>query len=222
MSKKPKVCIICYHKNAEKLYPETWIEQFRSSIFNQTYKDFIILEHNYGNEKVEKREDKFSVFSNSIFFTWPRPTFVHSMNDMLKEAFENQGCDYVFNTNIDDFYALNRIERQLMYLSCGYDIVASNFYLIRDDKIVHSHLMNTQNIKVELERNNNPIGHPVVAYNKSFWKKGFKYIPEEIPMEDLKLWQKSYKEGATFAICPDFLLFHRVHNQSVCQNPNNR
>lgn len=216
---KPKIAIIVYHKNAEKLYPKTWIEQFRSSILNQTYKDFTILEHNYGADffTIFKKEDNMDTLS----YQRHMPTFVHSMNYIINEAFSS-GYDYVFNTNIDDYYALNRIERQLMYLSCGYDIVASNFHLIRDDKIVHSHLMNTQNIKVELERNNNPIGHPVVAYNKSFWKKGFRYIPEEIPTEDLKLWQRSYKEGATFAVCPDFLLYHRVHNQSVCQNPNNR
>lgn len=211
---KPKIAIIVYHKNASSIYPEKWIEEFRSSILNQTYKDFDIFEIEYSG-------GDFRIFTNSNWFSHKFNTFVDAMNHLLDVCF-HLNYDYVFNTNIDDYYALNRIERQLMYLSCGYDIVASNFHLIRDDKIVHSHLMNTQNIKVELERNNNPIGHPVVAYNKSFWKKGFRYIPEEIPTEDLKLWQRSYKEGATFAVCPDFLLYHRVHNQSVCQNPNNR
>lgn len=210
-----------YHKKAQELYPKEWIDKFRDSIVNQTYKDFIILEHNYGNEKIANREDKFSIFPNSVFFTHPRGTFVHSMNDLLKEAFENQICDYVFNTNVDDYFAVNRIERQLIFLEQGYDVVASNFHLVRDGNVYHSHRMNEQNIGVELARNNNPIGHPVVAYNRKFWENN-KYIPEEIPMEDLKLWQRAYKNGAKFKILPDFLLYHRIHNQSVCQNPENR
>ena len=155
-----------------------------------------------------------------MFFDNPVATFVDSMNYLLDEAFES-GCDYVFNTNIDDYFAVQRIERQLHFLNQGYDIVASNFHLVKDGTVYHSHRMNEQNIGLELERGNNPIGHPVVAYSRKFWENN-KYNPEEIPAEDLKLWQRAYKTGSKFIIMPDFLLFHRVHNQSVCQNPENR
>lgn len=212
--RKPKICVLCYHKNASKLYPEKWIDAYRQSVLNQTYKNFDIIENNYGG-------DNYKIFDRDYFHPIIFSTFVHCVNSMLDFCFNTVGYDYVFNTNVDDYYAINRIERQLLFLEQGYDIVASNFHLIRDDRIYHSHRMNEQNIALELSRNNNPIGHPVVAYSRKFWENK-RYNPSEIPMEDMRLWQRAIKSGSKFIILPDFLLYHRVHNQSVCQNSENR
>ncbi len=218
---KPKIAVIVYHKNAELIYPKIWIDQFRATILGQSYRDFHIYEHNYGGGEYNIfYESQNKTFTNLL--TYPCKTFVDSMNYLIDFCFDKMEYDYVFNTNVDDFYALNRIENQLIYLKSGYDVVASNFHLTRGESIIHSHRMNEQNIGVELSRNNNPIGHPVVAYSRNFWEKNKYYIPEEIPTEDLKLWQRSYKNGAKFAISPQFLLYHRIHEQSVCKNPNNR
>ena len=207
------MALISYHKRAQELYPKEWIDKYRNSILNQTYKDFDIFE-------VEYSGGSFRIFENSDFFSHSFSTFVDAMNHLLDVCFLHH-YDYVFNTNVDDYFAVQRIERQLHFLNQGYDIVASNFHLVKDGTVYHSHRMNEQNIGLELERGNNPIGHPVVAYSRKFWENN-RYIPEEIPAEDLKLWQRAYKTGSKFIIMPDFLLFHRVHNQSVCQNPENR
>lgn len=214
---KPKIAIIVYHKNAGKIYPEAWVNQFRESILNQTYKDFHILEHNYGGEDwfIFDNAEKHGHLRND-----KKATFVDAMNELLDRAFNEYKYDYVFNTNVDDYYALNRIERQLPYLRAGHDVVASNFHLVRDDQIIYSHNFKGINIGAELEKENNPIGHPVVGYSKSFWEK-HRYVPEEIPKEDLRLWQRAYKDSK-FIILPDFLLYHRIHNNSVCQNKENR
>ena len=64
-----KVGIICYHKNLSN-YPKEWIEKFRDSIRNQTWKAYTIYELNYGG--TDER-----IFSESEFESKEFPTFVH-------------------------------------------------------------------------------------------------------------------------------------------------
>lgn len=201
--------VIVYHKNLNTIYPSSWIEQFKDSIINQTYKDFIIYECNYGggNERI---------FDESVFISKVLPTFVDAQNYLLDKAFKK--CEYVFNTNVDDWFALNRIEKQLQFLEAGYDIVSSNFALIQDDKCIHTNIFHFGSIKKELDRNHNLLCHPVIAYSKKFWKD-HRYIPTEIPIEDMNLWKRSI-DTHQFIILSDILCYHRIHENSVCHSLN--
>jgi hypothetical protein len=124
----------------------------------------------------------------------------------------------VANSNVDDVYALDRLEKQLPYIEASYDIVSSNFALTRDGEIVHRHEFHTMDLPIELSNNNNLICHPTVIYSKNFWKNN-RYVPECQPLEDLMLWQRTVNKYAFF-IHPDILLYHRLHDNSVCQSDN--
>lgn len=202
----PKVAVICYHKNLDQMYPWYWIEKFRQSILRQSHKDFSILELNYGDTPQQ-------IFPNSYFESFELPNFAHAMNYLLDKAFAG-GYDYVFNTNCDDEYALNRIEIQMPHLISGCDIVSSNFCLTRDDKIVHTHYFHELDPLEELKKDHNILCHPVIGYSKNFWKHN-RYYPEEIPFEDMQLWRRALEAGFNFRILPDLLCFHRLHEQSV-------
>lgn len=208
-----KIAVICYHSNLYALYPETWIIKFRDSILNQTHKTFDIWELNYsgGNERI---------FINSIFESKHLPSFVDAMNYLIDIIF-SKGYDCVVNTNCDDFYALNRIEKQIESIKAGYDAVSSNFALIRDDVCVHVNVFDKLDISQELNNGHNPVCHPSIILNHKFWKQN-RYVPSEIPFEDMLLWKRAIKNGNTFIILPEILCFHRLHNNSVCQNENNR
>lgn len=199
-----KIALICYHKNTGQ-YPKEWIDAFRESIHNQSHKDFDIFDMDYGGGKERIFQ---SAFHSKEFLT-----FAHAMNYLIDFCFES-GYDYVLNTNCDDLYNLNRIEKQYTYMQLGYDVISSNFSLISDDKIVHTHYFDKLDVKAELYKNHNIICHPVVAISKKFWENN-RYIPEEIPFEDLKLWQRSLKSGHKFIILPETLCYHRLHNNSV-------
>jgi hypothetical protein len=205
-----KCALIVYHKNAEAIYPDEWIFKFRESIEKQTYKQFDIFELEYGGGNL-------MIFENSIYESKELPTFVDAMNYLLDKVF-SMGYDYCMNSNADDYFALNRVEKQLEYMNKGFDIISSNFSLVRDYEVIHTHRFDKEDIKLQLSLNNNILCHPVICYSANYWK-GNRYIPESIPYEDLLLWKRSI-DNYKFVILEDVLCFHRLHSNSVCQSEN--
>lgn len=206
-----KIAVLCYHKNINTIYKKEWIEEYKQSILNQTYKDFSIMEMNYGgtNERI---------FENSLFESVEMPTFVHALNYLLDKCFSG-GYDYVFNSNVDDQNSVDRIEKQLPYLKQGYDLVSSNFALIQDGQVIKHHRFHQLNIEEQLSYDHNIVCHPACAYNRSFWKNN-RYVPEEMKIEDLLLWKRAIKNGSKFIIVEECLLYHRLHENSICQSEN--
>lgn len=205
-----KVAVLSYHKNAETLYPDKWILEYRFSILNQSYKDFDIVELEYGG-------GSFRVFDKSNYHSKDFPSFVHGLNYLLDSLFF-MGYDCVANTNLDDFYSLDWLAKQVKYIEAGYDLVSCNFCLVKEDKIIKTHSFHKLDLKHELASNHNIICHPAVCYSKNFWEKN-RYVPEQLPLEDMMLWQRAIK-NSRFIILPDVLLYHRLHENSVCQSEN--
>lgn len=206
-----KAALISYHKNIDTAYQPEWIKQYQDSVLNQTVKEFDIFELNYGGGQQR-------IFKNSTFVSHPFSTFVDGMNymlDCLFPKYSGHGYDCVFNTNVDDYYAADRIEKQLFWMERGYDLVSSNYTLIRDDQVVDITKFHDLDIGAQLNSRHNIIAHPAVCYSKQFWKKA-RYNPNEIPYEDMYLWQRSLPYFK-FKILPDNLLFYRLHNNSICQ-----
>ncbi len=197
--------VLVYHKNAGTLYQKEWLDQFVNSIESQTYSNFDILEINYGGSG----ERLFSSpGSTSAFYSGHYDNFVQALNFLIKEAI-SRGYKYIFNTNCDDIYSPMWLEKQLPILQNGYDIVSCNFSLFRDNKDFHTHSFHNLDIRRELSKNHNIICHPAVGYNSSFFND-FQYIPEEIPREDLLLWQRAISTKK-FYIHPEILLRQRIH-----------
>lgn len=206
-----QTAVICYHKNIKSIYPSKWIEEYKNSILKQTYTAYDLFELNYGGG--EER-----IFEHSNYESKEFPSFVYALNYLLESLRNDYDC--IFNTNSDDTYSLDRFEKQLPYIENGYDIVSANFSLVEDDKIIKTHAFDKLSIELELSNNHNCICHPVIAYSKNFLMNN-RYVPEQQPLEDLMLWQRSIKKNK-FIILPDVLCYHRLHEQSVCQNEENR
>jgi len=207
------VALLCYHKNLTKLYPKKWIDDYRSSILLQTVQDFFILEMNYGGGSER-------IFSNSIFQSEEMPTFVHALNDLL-DICAGSECDAVFNSNVDDIYMRDWMQVQMPYMKDGYDVVGSNFSLKYEKPIIKPpkyHYFDKLNIKKELDKDHNVMGHPGISYSKSFIKEN-RYVPEEQPYEDMKLWQRTI-DKYNFKIVPEHLFIHRIHDNAVCRSDN--
>lgn len=205
-----KIALFCYHANAKALYNDEWIQQYKNSILNQTYSDFAILEHNYDG-------GDFRIFKNSYFESVKMPSFVYALNYLLDKAL-NGGFDYCLNSNADDFYTLNRIEKQLPYLKSGFDIVSSNFSLVQDDKVTKQNRFHEMNIAQQLSNNHNIVAHPCVGYSRKFIENN-RYVPDEQPAEDMMLWKRTCGQYR-FIILEENLLFHRIHNNAVCRSDN--
>jgi len=201
-----KAAVILFHKQSYK-YPPKWVSKCIESIQKQTYNKFEVFELDYGNEHTQ-------LYKNSSFASTPMETHADAHNFLLDQVF-SLGYDCAFNTNIDDFYSLNRIEKQLPWIAAGFDIISSNFYHIDDnDRVMYPMVMDSKNIRLEARRNHNIIAHPVCCYSKKFWTTCTKLRPNEIPRDDFELWKRSIGHYQ-FKILPDFLLYYRVHKTNV-------
>lgn len=207
-----KVGVIFFHKDILNLYPARWVNMCIDSIKNQTCKDVYLYEIDYGGTNHQ--------LTAGSFYNKKTKNHADAMNYIITKAFED-GCDFVFNTNLDDYYDSKRIEIQLQYLKKGYDIVSSDFdYVdVNERFILHKNILQYGNIEKNISADHNIIAHPCVAYSKKFWQdSNNRYIPEEKPFEDLKLWQRSIKNGYKFHICKETLLHYRIHNNQITYN----
>jgi hypothetical protein len=189
-------------------------------MYHQSFQPLNFYEVNYGDcDKQFIDESKFfnKNFENHSF----------AMNYIISKAFDD-GCDFVFNTNMDDYYDIHRVEDQLPYLKKGYDIVASDFFRI-DDKLLFNQPISGRileykyvschgSIRGNLLAEHNVIAHPSVAYSRKFWEdENNRYGENDIPHEDLILWTKSIHKGYSFFIVPEPLLFYRKHSNQICK-----
>lgn len=210
--KKLKVALLCYHKNLFDLYPLEWIEAYRDSILNQTFKDFDIWETNYG-------KSVGMIGWKSKYQSREFPTFVHCMNWMLDWLFNECGYDVVCNSNVDDVAHPQWLEKSIEKINEGFDVVSCNFQLFNEDGIYKTHYFDKLDIEKELEQNHNILCHPAIVFHRRFHERGNRYDPDQIPYEDRELWKRAIK-NSKFFILPDHLLLHRVHDNAVCRSTN--
>lgn len=203
------IVVLSYHKNAKTLYPKEWLDCYVDSITSQTVQPSRIIEINYGGTE-------FQLFPHSEFYSMPSDNFVNILNTLLSLA-RAYGFPYIFNSNVDDYYSPFWIEKQLVYLK-EYDLVSCNFTLVQNEKETIKHRFHTMDIQKELSRDNNIIAHPSVCYRSSFFDDLY-YDPNQIPKEDLLLWKRAIVTKK-FKIVEENLLWHRVHNQSICNSDN--
>jgi hypothetical protein len=200
-----KLAVIIFHKNIER-YPKRWIDKCIDSLKYQSYPNFTVYELDYGGEGKQ-------VYEGSNFESKKLNNHAEAHNYLLDKAF-NDGCEYAFNVNVDDYYDKFRIERQLKYLKKGYDVVSSDFICVNeDDKILGYKRFHGKNISREFKNNHNVIAHPVCAYSKYFWENCTKLKGEEIPKDDFELWKRSINDFR-FIIINDNLLYYRIHSNN--------
>lgn len=201
-----RLAVVIFHKNVQN-YPAVWIKRCVDSIKNQTYKEFSVFELDYGGGNTQ-------IYDGSNFASHELNDHAEAHNFILDVVF-NLGYDYAYNINVDDHYAPERIERQLVYARKGYDVISSNFYNVdENDVIVDTMCMSDKNILIEAAKGHNIIAHPACCYSRKFWMGCSKLIPSEIPFDDFGLWKRSF-DDYSFVICPEYLLYYRVHSKKV-------
>jgi hypothetical protein len=188
-------------------------------MINQTYKKFVFYELNYGDDDYSILKD-ISYNGDFLFFNQKLKNHADAMNYLFDVSVKND-IDILFNTNIDDFYDVNRIHIQMSKIEDGYDIVSSNFSYIDELDREFKHLkFHNLIIKNELDNNHNIIAHPSVCYSRKFFSNE-RYSSSDIPKEDLNLWKKTIGDYK-FYICPEDLLKYRIHDSQVTNKDGSR
>jgi hypothetical protein len=215
-----KVGVVFFHKNILNIYKESWINSCILSMRYQSFQPLYFYEVNYGDCDTQ-------LVDGSKFFNKNFDNHSIAMNYIISKAFDD-GCDFVFNTNMDDYYDTYRVEEQLPHLESGNDIVSSDFFII-DDKLsfenpLSGNILSYQNvssngsIRGNLIVKHNVIAHPSVSYSRKFWEdENNRYGENDIPEEDLILWTKSIHNGYDFFIVPEPLFFYRKHSNQICK-----
>ena len=215
---KKKIGVIVFHKDIKKIYRPEWIQKCVGSIIGQTNQDFKVYEINYGGDDYSIIKEFSKGFRRHKFIAEEFSNHAEAMNRIIDEAFKD-GCEYVFNTNVDDYYELERFDKQIEYLKMGYDVVSSDFSYIseidgNDQFLVRKHIKQYGSVEDNLRVGHNVIAHPVVAFNKKFWSEN-RYDPSEIPNEDYLLWVRAINGGCKFYIHDDSLLNYRLHGNQI-------
>lgn len=197
-----KTGVVIFHANLSQYNPE-WIRMCLQSIMEQTYQDYTVYEINYSDSK--------QVWKGSQFYSIPMKNNGWAQNFIIDRAFED-GCDFVFVTNIDDYYHPERFERQLQFKD--YDIISSDFVYVQNGQITRQMIMSGKDVRKSFERGVNIIANPVVCLSRNLWSV-HKYNPDLVPEEDFDLWKRALNDGYKFKIIPEILLYYRIHQNQI-------
>lgn len=202
-----KCCCIIYHSNALKIYKREWIDRCVESIKHQNYSAVDIFELNYGEGN--------DFFAEGYRFSVPFSNHISAMNYLIDMVLQ-KGYDIIFNTNLDDYYDLNRFAKQVNAISQGAQLVSSNFDYFNDESGIFKKMDMARygNIGIQLRRGHNVLAHPVIAYHKSFFDGGLRYN-DLLGYEDKDLWQRASKLEKRMVILQDYLLHYRMHENQV-------
>lgn len=208
-----KPAVIIFHKDVSR-YPLKWIDRCVNSIRNQTYQNFNVFELDYSGKGRQ-------IYKGSTFINKKMLDHAKAHNYLLDFVF-SKGYSCAFNVNVDDYYSLDRFEKQIKYIEQGYDVVSSNFHNVDEfDNITQAIKIDKLDFVIESKKKHNIIAHPVVCYSEKFWTTCSKLESSEIPTDDFELWKRSYETGKyKFIIIPEFLLFYRVSDLKVCNQTN--
>ena len=238
---KNKHAVIFYHKNLKKIYKDRWIKKCVDSVLNQTFQEFDILEVNYGNENVslvdyynyDMGDRKYYFFKQNFI------THTEAMLFLLNKCFMEMDYDVVYNTNLDDYYSLDRFKVQNKCVEDGYMLCSSLMNYIREDKEGvdkeemkwkaetysmycddNDEYININEIKNQLKKDHNVINHSCVCYTRNFWYSHDKYdnllrYRDDKPFEDLSLWQRATNIHDNITIINQPLIEYRLHDNSI-------
>lgn len=199
-----EVAIILFHSNHNR-YPQSWIDDCLGSIWHQTYQGFKVLEIDYGKNPTQ-------LYPGSLFYQQEFPTHAHAHNFLCEKAVSYGN---VFNTNIDDIYTYDRIERQLEY-ALKYDVVSGNHSNINEkNQVTRADIQfSSMDIEKEAAKGHNIISHPTVVYSANFIQNSGLLNPDLIPKDDSDLWKRSFGRFSFF-IVPFTVCYYRIHEKKV-------
>ena len=215
--------VIFFHSNIQNLYPKRWVDKCINSTIFQRERDFKIYEINYGGDDYSVF-DEISYDQERDFYSKKLSNHAEAMNFIIDRAFSD-GCDVVFNTNLDDFYTLDRIEKQMMEIKNGSDLVSSNMCYFEerdgvDTTLKYFNFFEMGPAEKSITGGNNVIAHPVVAFSKNFWDSN-RYDPSEVPLEDFLLWKRAASNGIKISIVNNYLLNYRLHSSQITGDNSN-
>lgn len=203
--KKVSVIIPVYNTS---LYLEEWI----NSVLNQTYKNLeiiIVNDHSTDNslEIISKFKDKRIKIINL--------KKNHGVAYCRNKGVDKSSGDYICYIDSDDYWNLDKIEKQLFFIKDKAFIYSSYSYL-KNGKIHKAKVPEKINYKQALK--NTTIFTSTVMFNMSFLNKDDIYMPDIRRGQDTATWWQVLKKGITAYGLNESLVTYRIVGKSLSSN----
>lgn len=240
--KKNDNAVIIFHKNILNIYKKEWINQSIESVLDQNNIKFDIFEINYGNSNYSVLNDYknklLKLNCGYFFYSENFDNHVEAMVFLINKIFNEYKYKIIFNTNIDDYYDLNRFKSQVDCINDGFDVCSSLYeYIDSENNLLnvytHSDLkcgldndkkyLNTEDIKKRLIRGGNIINHSGVCITKKFWEsydsdRNLLRYRNDKPFEDFTLWRRALSSNIKISILNQILISYRIHSNQITTN----
>ncbi len=205
----PKVSVLMPVYNTSESYLREAIE----SILNQTYTDFEFIIINDGSTNN----------AQDVILSYKDERIVYVKNEQNLKLIKtlNKGLDlakgeYILRMDADDISREIRIECSVKFMDENPNIAVASSYAFGIPKKI-KYKLPTENriIKPFLRYIANCMMHPAIIMRTSVLRENnFRYDERYIHNEDYKLWI-DINEKAELANIGEFLLMHRLHDESV-------
>lgn len=195
-----------------------WIDESVSSILNQTYSnlEFIIVidnprldaERKAYLEEVSQKDERVCLIYNKF-----NKGLALSLNVGIAVA----NGEYIARMDADDISEPDRLEKELIYIQSGYDMVSTDRIIINESSEVVGHpnkLTADPNIYMPYMT---LIVHPAVLMKTSVVRKldGYRNFPRS---QDYDLWLRMVSGGYRIGILNEPLLKYRIRTNSLTNN----
>ncbi len=205
----PKVSVLMPVYNEK----EDYLREAISSILEQTFRDFEFMIINDGSDN-NVEEVIFSYDDDRIVYIKNEENLklIKTLNKGLKLA---KG-EYIVRMDSDDISKPNRIEASVDFMEKHPKVVAAGSYAIGIPRPV-KYTLPTDNtyIRAFCRYIANCMMHPAMILRASVLRENnLSYDENYLHCEDFKLWIELNKIGE-LANIPEFLLEHRLHDESV-------
>lgn len=207
MNKKVSVIIPVYNK-------EKYIEQCLNSVINQTYKDLeIIIIDDASTDK--SMEIARSIKDESIKIIELNENVGAGM--ARNKGIEAATGDYICFIDADDYWVLDKIERQVKFMEeNNYAFIYGGYDYFRNEKRKRAKVPKSLNYKQLLK--NHAIFTSTVMLNMGHLKKEDIYMPNLRNGEEYCTWWNILKKGITAHAITDTIAIYRVGEKSLSSN----
>lgn len=201
-----KVSVIMPAYNAEKT-----ISASINSILSQTHYNIeLIIIDDFSTDSTESEIKKYLD---------PRIVYIKNEENIGVGFTRNKGIEIAAGKCIafldsDDLWEKNKIEKQLLYIECGYDIVCSNYLSVSNGEILH-YRKSPEIITYNSMLKSNFIGNLTGIYNSDSLGKIYQ---KNIGHEDYVMWLALIGKSKKAYCIQEPLARYRLHNTSLSSN----
>ena len=204
-----KVSVIIPVYNSSK-----YLKECLDSVVKQTYKNLEILIINDNST-----DDSINIIKK---YKDPRIKLINLKETNGAALARNKGIekatgDYITFIDSDDYWILDKIEKELKFITENdYTFIYSNYLYLKNNKTHIAKVPNKLNYEEALK--NTAIFTSTVMLNMSKLNKEDIYMPDIKRGQDMATWWKILKKGITAYGINEVLSIYRVGNKSLSHN----